>query len=62
MKTTEQKIDDVVADLENEAEGQNYHGMCAMYRDLTVILLEVVSEEDTLKILKKVKQASGFLP
>ena len=61
-KTDEQKIDEIVLDLENEAENANYHDICALYRSLTEILIEELSESDALKVLKAVQKRGGFLP
>lgn len=52
----------IVLDLENEAENANYHDMCRMYRKLYEILLETVSEEESVKIMRQVKRDGGFLP
>lgn len=54
--------EEIVLDLENEAENANYHDMCSMYRTLYEILLETVSEEDAVKIMKKIRASGGFLP
>jgi len=62
MKTTIERIDDIVLDLENEAENENYHSYCRMYRQLADILLKKVSKKDTFAILKEIKKQNGFLP
>ena len=62
MKTDLQKIDDIVLDLENEAENANYHDLCTLYRSLAEILCEECDDSTTLKILKAVKKRNGFLP
>jgi hypothetical protein len=54
--------EEIVLDLENDAESANYHDLCSMYRSLYEILLETVSEEDAVKVMKKIKEAGGFLP
>ncbi len=63
MKQTDlQKLEDVVLDLENEAENANYHDMCSMYRTLAEILCEEVDDATALKIMKAVQKRGGFLP
>lgn len=57
-----QKGEDIVLDLENEAENANEHGMCSMYRSLYEVLLETVSESDAVKVMQKIKDRGGFLP
>jgi hypothetical protein len=54
--------EELVLDLENEAENANYHDICSIYRTLYEILLETVSEEDAVKVLKKIQERGGFLP
>ena len=62
LKTDLEKIDGVVLDLENEAEGQNYHDLCTIYRSLAEVLLEECDDATVLKIMKAIKARGGFLP
>lgn len=61
-KTAFEHGEELVLDLENEAENANYHDICSIYRTLYEILLETVSEEDAVKVLKKIQERGGFLP
>lgn len=54
--------EDIILDLENEAENANCHDICSIYRSLYEILLETVSEEDAVRVLKKIQERGGFLP
>ncbi len=54
---------DIVYDLENEAENQNYHSLCEMYQHLREVLLDKVGEEKAAEILLEIKNDyNGFLP
>jgi hypothetical protein len=53
--------EEIVLDLENEAENANYHDICSIYRSLYEILLETVNEEDACKVMKKIQERGGFL-
>lgn len=57
-----QKGEEIVLDLENEAENANEHDLCSMYRTIYEILLESVSEKDAVKVMQKIKDIGGFLP
>lgn len=53
--------EDIILDLENEAENANYHELCPIYRSLYEILLETVSEDDAVRVLKKIQERGGFI-
>lgn len=61
-KTDLQKIEDVVLDLENDAEGANEHSLSTLYRTLAEILCEECDDATTLKIMAAIKDRGGFLP
>lgn len=61
-KTDLQKLEEVVLDLENEAENANYHDICAMYRSLAEILCEEVDDATAHRIMKAIQKRGGFLP
>lgn len=60
-KTHQQEIEDIVLDLENEAESENQHELSTLYRTLAEILCEELSDVDVLKVMKKIKARNGFL-
>jgi len=61
-KTDLQKIEDIVLDLENEAENGNYHDLCVVYRSLAELLIEVLDDTSALKVMKEIQKRGGFLP
>ena len=61
-KTDLQKIEEIVLDLENDAEGANEHSLSTLYRSLAEILCEECDDATTLKIMKAIKSRGGFLP
>jgi hypothetical protein len=54
--------EDIVLELENDAESANYHDLSSVYRSLYEILLEVVTEEEAADVMEKIKDRGGFLP
>ena len=61
MKTDIQKIEDIVLDLENEAESANEHALSTLYRTLAEILVEELDDTSALKVMKSIQSRGGFL-
>jgi len=56
------KGDEIVLDLENSAESENYHDMCSVYRTLYELLLETINEKDATEIMRKIRDDyNGFI-
>jgi len=62
MKTDLQKIEDIVLDLENDAESANEHSLSTLYRSLAEVLVEELTDSDALLVMKKIRSRNGFLP
>jgi hypothetical protein len=62
MKSKLKELENIVLDLENEAEGENYHDLSTIYRTLAEILVEELPDEDALRVMVAIKAAGGFLP
>ena len=61
-KVLKQRGEDIVLDLENDAEAGNYHDLCPIYRGIYEILLETVTTEQAVEVMEKLKDRGGFLP
>ncbi len=62
MKTTLEKIENIVLDLENDAESANEHGLSTLYRSLAEILVGNLDDVSAYKVMKAVQERGGFLP
>lgn len=55
--------EDIVLDLENDAENAEQHDHCEIYRQLYTVLLEKVGEKSAIEVMKAIRdECNGFLP
>ena len=61
MKTTKEKLEDVILKLQENAESENYHSAIRMYREIANSVVKHGGEVVALKVMLDISKRGGFL-
>jgi len=53
-KTSQQKLDDIIIEYEMDAEGENYHSMIPIYRQIADAVVKHADVETAIKVMKEI--------